>query len=152
MVRGKLLPSNRCLIRTNCTLRQIIRGFQIIPLRHRYIGSSAVSAASCWTNGLAGQTPTSNQLLVKQVKLTCDMSLSNMRLDSARCQMVVLWLYSYIKARLLPACGMLWFNCYPAATMSLFVEEFQFHIYEDLLDSESKKFIWISVLSDLETT
>lgn len=115
MVRGKLSPSNHCLIRTNCTLRQIIRGFQIIPLRHRYIGSSAVSAASCWTNGLAGQTPTECQQATNCL---------NMRLDSARYQMVVLWLYSYIKARLLPACGMLWFNCYPAATMSLFVEKF----------------------------
>lgn len=111
-MRGKLSPSNHCLIRTNCTLRQIIRGFQIIPLRHSgtqrqiqqfcCICRLMLNKWTCWTN--TNRVPTSNQLLVKQVKLTCDMSLSNMRLDSARYQMVVIVIIFLYKSKV-TGCG-----------------------------------------------
>lgn len=44
--------------------------------------------------------------------------------NSTGCQLVVLWLYFHIKARLLRPHVILQLDCYPASTMSRFMEEF----------------------------
>lgn len=55
-----------------------------------------------------------------------------MHLKAARdlTQLVADWLCSYTNTRLLSACFILLLNCRPAATMSLFVEDFLFEVYE----------------------
>lgn len=68
---------------------------------------------------------------IRQSALTCATRLRHITVQD-RTRMVVFQFYCYVKPRFLDTYVTLQLNCHPAATASLFVEEFQFQIYEGL--------------------
>lgn len=74
-----------------------------------------------------------NAVTIRQIRrsaLTSAIRLRHVTVQD-RTRMVVMF-YCYIKPRFLDTYVTLQLNCHPAATASLFVEAFQFKIYEDL--------------------